>query len=320
MDELPARPDQVHVCGGPVPPSRQHSPREQRAGAPRPTALDVLAALASRRGYRSLFVALAALTTLGYTLLLPLGATKRVSFASWGHLTGQQLGLALALGTGLAAVLTLQVYAFRQATARRAAGGGTTLGGTGLLTSLASAVCCTPILPTVLAVFGVGALGASATMGFVTAHAGAFFAASLVVMVAAGYWMAHRIAAAQRAHAASCCPLTPNLCPNRVHGAMPFAAHRSGAPGAHRRGPVGPANCAISPHPEPSPGSRGPASVPRRVAIRPAAAWPGFRSSWWQEDADDRLGDHADQLARPGPITAGRVAGPVPGGHRRRPR
>jgi len=34
-------------------------------------------------------------------------------------------------------------------------------------------------LPTVLAVFGVGALGASATMGFVTAHAGAFFAASL---------------------------------------------------------------------------------------------------------------------------------------------
>lgn len=96
---------------------------------------------------------LAAGITVMYTVILPSISTKQVGFANWQHLSGLLLGFSIALGAGLAAVLTLQVFAIRQAaTTRRAAGGRTVLGGAGFLASLIPSLCCTPVLPAAFAV------------------------------------------------------------------------------------------------------------------------------------------------------------------------
>jgi hypothetical protein len=106
----------------------------------------VLALVARQRPYQAVFAVLAAAITIVYTLILPSVSTKQVGFTNWQHLGGLLPGFSIALGIGLAAVLTLQVFAIRQAAAtRRAAGGRTALGGAGFLASLIPSLCCTAV-------------------------------------------------------------------------------------------------------------------------------------------------------------------------------
>lgn len=178
------------------------TPRRTRAGAARrPGAGTAVAAVAARRGYRVLFVLLAAAITLGYTLLLPFAYTQRITLANWGYLTGQMIAFALALGLGLAALLTLQVYGVRRVYAARRAAGGTAAGLLGAVASLLpSLLCCTPLLPTVLATVGLSGMTLFSVTGslqyFFAVHDTAFLAGSLALLIAMGWWSARRIARA----------------------------------------------------------------------------------------------------------------------------
>ncbi|SKM30207.1 Uncharacterised protein [Mycobacteroides abscessus subsp. massiliense] len=167
-------------------------------GQHRQTSLTVLAALARRPGYQLLFAVVAVAATGVYTLMLPGLHTMRVDPSNWVHLTAQDLVFSLALGIGLAAVLTLQVFALRQAAASRSAAGGKAA--LGVLESVAAVVpslCCTPVLPTVLALVGVGAAGSASTMHAIAPHATLIWIGVLVLLALTGWWTAHRIAAAR---------------------------------------------------------------------------------------------------------------------------
>lgn len=170
-----------------------------------------LAAVARDRGSRWLFFAGGSVITVGYTLLLPFAYTQRISPANWDYLTPEMGGFAAALGLGLAGVLTLQVYAARRIAARRAGTAGRGAAGVmALLTSLApSLLCCTPIVPTLLATLGLSGMTLFATTGtlqyFFAAHETALLAGSLAFLLGTGWWSARRIARA------SC--LTGHTCP-----------------------------------------------------------------------------------------------------------
>jgi hypothetical protein len=181
-----------------------------------PGAGAALAAVASRRGYRWLFAVLAAAITFLYTLLLPFADTQQFSLANWQWLDGQALGLSLALGAGLAAVLTLQVYAVRQVAARRARGAAGGL--LGFAASVApSMLCCTPVVPTVLGGFGLSGAALFTTTGTLqyvfAAHETAFLAGSLALLAVTAWWSARRIARAACLAPGGSCPAPHSQAP-----------------------------------------------------------------------------------------------------------
>lgn len=160
----------------------------------------VVTAVAGHRGYQAVFAGLAAVVTLAYTVLLPFAYTQRVSFANWAYLNPYFGGFAAALGLAIAGVVTLQVVAVRQALAARRAAGGAALGGVGLLASLApSLLCCTPVIPAVVATLGASTLTMYTLVPrlqyIFAAYQAHFLAASLVLLALIGYWSARRIAA-----------------------------------------------------------------------------------------------------------------------------
>lgn len=111
---------------------------------PRPaTSGAVLAQLARDRLSRVVFATLTVISFAVYATVLPSEqAGGQLSLSNWTYLTGLLLGFAIVLALGLAAVLTVQVYALRQAVAaRRTAGGRSALGGLGFLVSLAPSLC-----------------------------------------------------------------------------------------------------------------------------------------------------------------------------------
>ena len=142
---------------------------------------------------RLLLIVLAVVAFAVYGSVLP-------AEAAGGHLGPANIALLspplLAFALGLAAVLTLQVYSARQAAAaRRAAGGRTALGAGGFLVGLVPSSCCSPALPAVLAIFGIGASGATATMQAIAPYKFAIFAAILALFALTGWWTLRRIAA-----------------------------------------------------------------------------------------------------------------------------
>jgi hypothetical protein len=157
--------------------------------------------MATDRISRMLFVLLATGITLGYTVTLPFASTQRLSLANWQFLTGRLLGFAIALGVGMAMVLTVQVYALRRAAAARRAAAGGAIGGFAMVLSLLPTfLCCTPIIPTVLATVGLSTVGVYSTTGslqhFFAVHETAFFVASLGLLAATGWWSLRRLARA----------------------------------------------------------------------------------------------------------------------------
>ena len=159
-----------------------------------------LRSLATDRLTQVLFVMLAAGITVGYTILLPFASTQRLTTANWQFLTGRLLGFAIALGVGMAFVLTVQVYALRRAAAvKRAATGGAVSGVAMIVSLLPTFLCCTPIIPTLLATAGLSTVSVYTTTGslqhFFAIHETAFFLTSLTLLAATGWWSVHRLAA-----------------------------------------------------------------------------------------------------------------------------
>lgn len=160
-----------------------------------------LRAIATDRISQLLFAVLAGGITVGYTILLPFASTQRLTTHNWQFLTGRLLGFAIALGVGMALVLTLQVYAARRAAAvRRAAAGGAVSGVAMAVSLLPTFLCCTPIIPTALAAVGLSTVSVYSTTGslqhFFATHETAFFLASLGLLLATGWWSLRRLARA----------------------------------------------------------------------------------------------------------------------------
>ena len=104
------------------------------------------------RPYRYLALGVFALALTLYVFTLPAAYTGGVvGLISLRYLDAQLFSFSIALAALLSLALTLNVYAFRASARQRS--GGLTLGA--LLSSLAPAsVCCTPLVPTLLAIFG----------------------------------------------------------------------------------------------------------------------------------------------------------------------
>ena len=140
--------------------------REPSALAPvtSPTAANALTAIVGDPLNRLLFASLTVLIAAGYSLTLPFAFTQQLSLRNWQFLTPRLLGFAIALGVGMAFLLTVQVYSFRRAAAARRASGDKALSGFALVVSLLPTfLCCTPVIPTVLATFGLSAISVYST-------------------------------------------------------------------------------------------------------------------------------------------------------------
>ena len=102
--------------------------------------------------YRYLALALFVLTLTVYAFTLPAVYTGGVvGFVSLRYLTAELLFFSLALAALLSLALSLNIYAFRTSMRRRA--GGLTLGAA-LSSFLPASICCTPLVPSVLAILG----------------------------------------------------------------------------------------------------------------------------------------------------------------------
>jgi hypothetical protein len=145
------------------------------------------------------FVVATALVALLYSLLLPFDFTQRFELANWHYLSVGLLAWSIVLGAGMGLVLSVQVYAMRRIVRARAATG--TAGGVAFVASLApSFLCCTPIIPTVLAFVGVSGVGLYGTTGtlqhFFAVHQTEFLAASLALLALTGWWGLRKVATA----------------------------------------------------------------------------------------------------------------------------
>lgn len=145
------------------------------------------------------FVAVSAVFAAGYSLLLPFEYTQRLELANWHYLGARLLAWSIVLGAGMGLVASVQVYAMRRVARARAAAG--TAGGVAFVASLLpSFLCCTPVIPTVLAFVGVSGVGLYGTTGalqhFFAVHQTEFLAASLALLAVTGWWGLHKIATA----------------------------------------------------------------------------------------------------------------------------
>ncbi len=135
-----------------------------------------------------------------YTLLLPFDYTQRFELANWDYLDAYLLTWAIVLGLAMGLVLSVQVYAMRRIAAARAASGAA--GGVAFVASLLpSFLCCTPIIPSLLAFVGVSGVGLYTTTGtlqhFFAVHQTEFLAASLVLLGLMCWWGLRKVARSQ---------------------------------------------------------------------------------------------------------------------------
>ncbi|MGC8511936.1 MAG: hypothetical protein ACP5P1_02710 [Acidimicrobiales bacterium] len=169
--------------------------RPGRRGALRGAFFEVLGSPGRLAGFAGMTVVVALL----YTILLPFDYTQRFELANWDYLNVGLVVWAVVLGAGMALVASVQVYAMRRVVRARAAAG--TAGGLAFVASLLpSFLCCTPIIPSLLAFVGVSGVGLYDTTGalqhFFAVHQSEFLAASLAVLVFAGWWGLRKVATA----------------------------------------------------------------------------------------------------------------------------
>jgi hypothetical protein len=164
---------------------------------------EVLGSPGRRAGFVSVGVGVAFL----YTILLPFNYTQRFELANWHYLDAYLLAWSLVLGLGMGLVVSVQVYSMRRIARARAASGAA--GGVAFVASLLpSFLCCTPIVPTLLAFVGVSGVGLYGTTGalqhFFASHQSEFLAASLVLLAATGWWGLRKVATAGCLSEAGC--------------------------------------------------------------------------------------------------------------------
>jgi len=187
-----------------------------------------LAQIARTPSYQLLFVVAAVLAGVVYSLLLPFEYTQRLSFANWDYLDPLLGVFSAAYGISFGAVVSLQVYALHRLTRRaRGRGATTTLG---VLASLASCLaCCSPLVPSLLAAFGVSGMSlltASAPIEhFVGTEQNALLGGGLLVLVLTGVWSARRVTRTSCLAEASCCPAAAVEDPDDRPDAVPPSCH-----------------------------------------------------------------------------------------------
>lgn len=134
-----------------------------------------------------------------YTLLLPFNFTQRLEFANWDYLSAALVVWSVVLGGAMSFVLVVQIYATRRVVEAKVASG--TASGLALIVSLLpSFLCCTPIVPTLLAFVGVSGVGLYTTTGsiqhFFAVHQTEFLAGSLLLLVLMAWWGLSKVAKA----------------------------------------------------------------------------------------------------------------------------
>ena len=142
-----------------------------------------------------------------YTLLLPFDYTQRFELANWDYLDAYLLTWAIVLGLAMGLVVSVQVYAMRRIAAARAASGAA--GGVAFVASLLpSFLCCTPIVPSVLAFVGVSGVGLYTTTGtlqhFFAVHQTEFLSSSLVLLAIMCWWGLRKVANSQCSTDSAC--------------------------------------------------------------------------------------------------------------------
>lgn len=146
-------------------------------------------------GGRVLFGAVAVGVAFLYTLMLPAAHTLRLSFANWRYLDAQDAAFSAAFGLLAGWVVSVQLYAARRLASRR----GQTAGGVALLLSvLPNMLCCTPVVPTLLALGGISTLGIYQLSGriqsFFAHQELAFLGGGLLLLLASAVWSTRVVA------------------------------------------------------------------------------------------------------------------------------
>ena len=174
------------------------------AGGPR-SWLAVGREVATDRIDNAVFLTVALVVGFGYSVLLPFDFTQRISFANWHYLDARYLIFTVAFALGMAWVLTLQVHAMRciarDATRAPARHNGPVGALAAVVSLLPSFLCCSPVVPTVVSLFGLSA----ATRLHTTGRIQYFFATkqdwllvgALALLVASGLWSTRKLARAR---------------------------------------------------------------------------------------------------------------------------
>jgi hypothetical protein len=140
------------------------------------------------------FVVVAGLVGLAYSVLLPFAFTQRISWRNWRYLDTRYIIFSVAFGLAIAWIVAVQSYAMRRIVEQR----GTTLGGAGaVLGVMPSFLCCTPIVPTLLGFAGLSGASLARTSGrtqyFFATKQNLILAGSLGLIVIAGLWATRRV-------------------------------------------------------------------------------------------------------------------------------
>ena len=146
------------------------------------------------------FLIVAGAVAFFYTLLLPFSYTQRFEFANWNYLNAYLLVWAIVLGLAMGLVLSIQVYAMRRIADTRAANS-TATGLAFVAGLLPSFLCCTPIIPSLLAFIGMSGVGLYTTTGtlqhFFAVHQTEFLATSLILLSLMCWWGLRKVTRSQ---------------------------------------------------------------------------------------------------------------------------
>lgn len=149
-----------------------------------------------RREWR-VFAAVCLFVGLFYSILLPAAYTQEISFANLEYLTPTLLAFAAAFAFLIGWIMTVQVRSMRL-TKRVAGSKLTVLGALGAL--IPNLFCCTPVVPTLLALSGFSTAGIFATggriQGFFAMHEIDFLVGSLLLLLVSAVWTSHSTAQA----------------------------------------------------------------------------------------------------------------------------
>lgn len=178
------------------------APREARRPRPWPA---LLRQVAADHIDQAVFVVVFVAVGFGDSILLPFDFTQRISFANWGYLDARYVAFSVAFALAMAWVLTLQIHAVRRVIANasnaRAARSGGPLGTLAAVVSLLpSFLCCGPIVPTLVGLFGLSASTQLRTTGsieyFFATKQNWLLLGSLALVVASGVWSMRKLARA----------------------------------------------------------------------------------------------------------------------------
>ena len=165
----------------------------------------VVRQVAADRVDRVVFAVVFVVVGFGDSILLPFDFTQRISFANWGYLDPRYLAFTVAFAFAMAWVLTLQVHAVREVLAARssadAPGRSGPLGALAAVVSLLpSFLCCSPVVPTLVGLFGLSAATRLRTTGTITyffaTKQSLLLAGALALLVASGLWSTRKLARA----------------------------------------------------------------------------------------------------------------------------